>query len=59
MDKVRLEVLETSRNSENPRPKASKPPTVSVKREYRRGRSSVTRNSFSDMLRFRAAERTP
>lgn len=58
MDKVRLEVRETSRNSEKPKPKASKPPILSVKSEYRRGESSVTRNNFSEVLRLRAGNKT-
>lgn len=33
MDKVRLEVRETSRNSEKLNPKASKPPMLRVKNE--------------------------
>lgn len=33
MDNVRLEVRETSRNSEKPRPKARVPPMHRVKRE--------------------------
>lgn len=52
MDNVRLEVRETSRNSEKPKPKASKPPILSVKTEYRRGESSVTRNNFSEVPRL-------
>lgn len=52
MDKVRLEVLETKRNSEKPRPKARIPPILSVKREYNRVESSDTRNNFSDVLRL-------
>lgn len=55
MDKVRLEVRETSRNSEKPKPKASKPPMLNVKRQYRRGESSVTRNNFSEVLRLSPA----
>lgn len=50
MDKVRLEVRETNRNSEKPKPKASEPPILSVRSEYRRGESSVTRNNFSEVL---------
>lgn len=52
MDKVRLEVRETSRNSEKPKPKASEPPILSVRIEYRRGESSVTLNNFSDIPRL-------
>lgn len=52
MDNVRLEVLETSRNSEKPKPKASKPPMLSLKSEERKGESSVTLNNFSDILRL-------
>lgn len=55
MDKVRLEVRETSRNSEKPKPKASKPPMLNVKRQYRRDESSVTRNNFSEVLRLSPA----
>lgn len=57
MDKVRLEVRETSRNSENPKPKASKPPILSVNSKYRRGESSVTLNNFSDILRLSPEDR--
>lgn len=53
MDRVRLDVRETSRNSEKPKPKARTPPMLSVKTEYRRGVSSVTRNSFSEELSLR------
>lgn len=52
MDKVRLEVRETSRNSEKPKPKASEPPILSVRSEYRRGESSVIRNNLSEVLRL-------
>lgn len=57
MDKVRLEVRETSRNSENPSPKARQPPILSVKTVYRRGESSVTRNNLSEVLRLSAGDR--
>ena len=57
MDSVRLEVRETSRNSEKPRLNASEPPTHSRSREDSRGRSSDTRNSFSDMVRVSPAHR--
>lgn len=52
MDKVRLEVWDTSRNSEKLRPKANKPPIHNVKNEYRKGGSSVTRNNLSEVLRL-------
>lgn len=58
MDKVRLEVRETSRNSEKPKPKASKPPILSVKSEYRRGESSFTRNNFAEVLRLSPGNKT-
>lgn len=53
MDKVRLEVRDTSRNSEKLRPKASKPPTLRTRKECSSGASSVTRNSLSEVLRLR------
>lgn len=49
MDKVRLEVRETSMNSEKPKPKASKPPILSARSKCRKGESSVALNSFSDI----------
>lgn len=58
MDKVRLDVRETSRNSEKPKPKASTPPMLSVKSEYRRGESSVTRNNFSEVPRLSPGNKT-
>ena len=58
MDKVRLEVRETSRNSEKPKPKASEPPILSKRSEYRRGESSVTRNNFSEVLRLNPGDKT-
>lgn len=53
MDKVRLEVRDTSRNSEKLRPKANKPPTLRTRKECSSGASSVTRNSLSEVLRLR------
>lgn len=53
MDKVRLEVRDTRRNSEKLRPKASKPPTLRTRKECSSGASSVTRNSLSEVLRLR------
>lgn len=50
MDNVRLEVRDTSRNSEKLRPKANKPPIHNVNNEYRKGGSSVTRNNLSEVL---------
>ena len=50
MERVRLEVRDTRRNSEKPRPKASAPPRLSVSREYSRGCRCSTRNSLSDAL---------
>lgn len=52
MDKVRLDVLETNRNSEKLKPNASRPPLHRVKMEWRNGESSVTRNNLSDVLRL-------
>lgn len=53
MDSVRLEVLDTSRNSEKLRPKASRPPKLRMRKEWRGGASAVTRNSLSEVLRLR------
>lgn len=58
MDKVRLEVRETSRNSEKVKPKASKPPILSMKNECRKGESSVTRNNLSEVLRLSPGNKT-
>lgn len=58
MDNVRLEVRETSRNSEKPKPKASNPPALSVLTEYRTGKSSVPRNNFSEVLRLSPGNKT-
>lgn len=58
MDKVRLEVRETSRNSEKLNPKASKPPMLRVKNECRKGESSVTRNNLSEVLRLSPENKT-
>lgn len=58
MDKVRLEVQETSRNSEKLKPKASRPPQHRVNRERRNGESSVTRNNLSEVLRLRPGKTT-
>lgn len=55
MDSVRLEVRDTSRNSEKLRPKASRPPKLRMRKEWRGGASSVARNSFSVVLRLRPA----
>lgn len=52
MERVRLDVRETSRNSENPSPNARAPPRDRVDREYNRGASSLTRNSFSEVHRL-------
>lgn len=53
MDSVRLEVRDTSRNSEKLRPKASRPPKPRMRKEWRGGASSVTRKSFSEVPRLR------
>lgn len=58
MDKVRLEVRETSRNSEKDKPKASKPPIPSMKIEWRKGESSVARNNLSEVLRLSPESKT-
>lgn len=58
MDKVRLEVRETSRNSEKDKPKASKPPIASTKNEWRKGESSVARNNLSEVLRLSPENKT-
>jgi len=58
MESVRLEVRDTSRNSEKQRPKASSPPAVSVSSVYRTGESSVARNSFSELLRLSPGNET-
>lgn len=58
MDKVRLDVQDTSRNSEKLSPNASRPPLHRVKSEYRKGESSVSRNRRSEELRLRPAHRT-
>ncbi|TNN42453.1 hypothetical protein EYF80_047387 [Liparis tanakae] len=58
MESVRLEVRDTSRNSEKQRPKASRPPAVSVSSVYRTGESSVARNSFSELLRLSPGNET-
>lgn len=58
MDKVRLEVRETSRNSEKVKPKASKPPIVSTKKEWRKDESSVARNNLSEVLRLSPVNNT-
>lgn len=58
MDRVRLDVQETSRNSEKLRPKASRPPLPRVRSACRTGESSVSRNSLSDVLRLSPADRT-
>lgn len=55
MDSVRLEVRDTSRNSEKLKPKASRPPKLRMRKEWRGGASSVTRNSLSEVLRLRPA----
>lgn len=55
MDSVRLEVRDTRRNSEKLRPKASRPPKLRMRKEWRGGASSVARNSFSVVLRLRPA----
>lgn len=55
MDSVRLDVRDTSRNSEKLRPKASRPPKLRMRKEWRGGASSVARNSFSVVLRLRPA----
>lgn len=57
MDKVRLEVRATSRNSEKPKPKASTPPMLSKKSEWRRGEGPDARNNFSEVLRLNAGDR--
>lgn len=53
MESVRLEVRDTSRNSEKLRPKASRPPKLRMRKEWRGGASSVTRNSLLEVLRLR------
>lgn len=53
MDSVRLEVRDTSRNSEKLRPKASSPPKLRMRTEWSGGASSVTRNSLLELLRLR------
>lgn len=58
MDNVRLDVQETSRNSEKLRPKASRPPLHRVTSECRKGESSVSRNNLSEVPRLRPAHRT-
>lgn len=58
MDKVRLDVRETSRNSEKLNPKASKPPIHKLNNECRKGESSVCRNNLSEVLRLRPVNKT-
>lgn len=58
MDKVRLDVQETSKNSEKLRPNASRPPLHRVRSECRNGESSVSRNNLSDVLRLSPGNRT-
>lgn len=58
IDKVRLDVQETRRNSEKLRPKASRPPLQRQKSECRNGESSVTRNNLSEVLRLSPGNRT-
>lgn len=58
MDKVRLDVQETSRNSEKLRPNASRPPLPRARSECRKGESSVSRNSLSEVLRLSPADST-
>lgn len=52
MDNVRLEVRETSRNSEKPRPKARIPPKLNKKTKCKRVNGSVSRNNLSEVLRL-------
>lgn len=58
IDKVRLDVQETRRNSEKLRPKASRPPLQRQKSECRNGESSVSRNNLSEVLRLSPGNRT-
>lgn len=58
MERVRLDVLETKRNSEKPRPKARIPPKNSFPTRENSIPASWKRKSFSDMDKGRPRNKT-